>query len=232
MATARETITTALQALRVKGFGQNPSSAEAEYCLKQLNGFVKQLLGFGGSLPMQNLRASSAYQVTTQWPALRVQCMGGLTVTLPSGECGAAIPDGFRLHVVDVSGGGGVSIARNGWLINGLASDYAVSGEAMLFFRADTGDWKPIGALTLNDQLPFPDDFDQGVAFALANGRLPLFGQVLNSDVRAMAEEGERRISARYCKPPPANLGCFVSNIGLIAGTPYGYAGPITGDTW
>ena len=72
MTTARETIITGLQALKVLGFGQSPTSAQGEYCLRQLNAYIRQLVGFSGSLPLQNIRVTSAYQVCNRWPAIRL----------------------------------------------------------------------------------------------------------------------------------------------------------------
>lgn len=215
MTTARETIITGLQALKVLGFGQSPTSAQGEYCLRQLNAYIRQLVGYSGSLPLQNVRVSSAYQVCNRWPALRLHCMSGVTITLP--EHPAA--DGMRIEVVDTAGTAATSnitIARNGWNIAGAAADATIStnGASRLYmFRADIGDWKLAGDLGLDDPIPFPADFDEAIALIAAR-RYSLFGQRLSPDDDRLADAGAKRLRARYAKPPAAQFEAAVSGIG------------------
>lgn len=221
MATARETINTGLEALRVLGFGQSPTSAQAEYCLKQLNAYIAQLTGFGGSLPLMNVRTSSGYDLSTRWPAVRVQMVGGGTIVLPKGEGASHVPDGMRVHAVDASetaASSNIVIDRNGWLIDGAASNYTIStngGSVMLMFRADLGDWivlDPAG-LGLEDDLPFPADFDEAIALNAAI-RYTRFGQRLAESDAQIAERGRTRLRARYTKPPAAVFDSAASAIG------------------
>lgn len=215
MATAAETIITALQALRVLGFGQQPTSAQQQYCLRQLNAYIRQLVGFSGSLPLISKRVDSAYQVGNNYPAVRLLCMGGVTITLPESPA----PDGARVEVVDATGSAAISnitIARNGWNINGAASNYTIStnGASKLFmFRADTGNWAIASDLTAADNLPFPTDFDEAIALNLAR-RLTLFGQRLSPDDYDLADKGAKRIRARYAKPPATQFDAAVVSIG------------------
>lgn len=223
MATAQETITTAMQALKVLGVGQQATTAQDQYALRQLNSYIRQLAGFSGSLPMRSLRLDSDYQVTREWPALRLQvCTDGITITLPDGISGVGsgqIADGFRLEVVDVAGGAAssnITIARNGWMIAGLASNYTISTNSAVkafMFRADLGDWKLAGDLALADSLPFPTEFDEAIALNLAR-RLTLFGQHLAPEDQDLADRGASRIRARYAKPPVAVLDPAAANIG------------------
>ena len=104
MATAQETIVAALQALRVLGEGQQPTTARNQYALRQLNSYIRQLAGFSGSLTFVNSRPDGNYELTTRWPAVRLQCMGGYTITLPKGDGGVPVPDGMRVDIVDVAG--------------------------------------------------------------------------------------------------------------------------------
>lgn len=215
MTTARETITTGLQALKVLGFGQSPTSAQADYCLRQLNAYIRQIVGYSGSLPLQNIRISSSYQVCARWPAIRLHCMAGLTVTLPE----SPPPDGMRVEVVDTAGTAAtnnITIARNGWKIAGAAANATIStnGASRLYmFRADIGDWKLASDLGLDNDLPFPADFDEAIALNAAT-RYSLFGQRLSPDDYLLADRGAKRLRARYAKPPMAQFDPAVSGVG------------------
>lgn len=218
MATAQETIITALQALRVLGAGQQPDTAKNQYALRQLNSYIRQLAGFSSSLAIVNKRLDSAFELRAGYPAVRLQCVAGRSVTLPKGD-GAAVPDGMRVEVVDVAGNAATStitIYRNGWKINGSAADYTITtngGSASLMFRADLGDWKLVANLALADALPFSDDFDEAIALNLAR-RLTLYGQSLSRDDEQRADMGAKRIRARYAKPPAAMFDSAASSIG------------------
>lgn len=224
MATAQETIVTALQALRVLGAGQSPDSAKAAYCLRQLNSYLKQLAGFSGSVAFASKRISSSFEVGCGWPALRLQVMGAYTVTLPENPV-----DGQRVEVVDAGGTGAVVIARNGWRINGSDSNYTIStpyAKASLMFRADTGNWVLVDDLALADELPFPDDFDEAIALNLAR-RLTLYGQRLSEEDSKRADMGAQRIRARYAKPPRAVFDAAVSGVGSTPGVAVGARGSL-----
>lgn len=214
MATARETIQTGLEALRVVGFGQSPTSAQAQYCLKQLNNWLFEKIGFGASLPLQNERVSSSYDVGTRWPAVRLMCLAGVTITLPEYPV-----DGQMVEIVDASetaDTSNITVSRNGWLINGVASNYTISTEGAnvkLRFRADLGDWKVLADLGLDDTLPFPREFDGPIALNAAM-TYTRFGQSLSSADEERAKDGLRKLRARYVKPPHGQFDPAVSGIG------------------
>jgi hypothetical protein len=214
MATAQETIQTGLEALKVVGFGQSPMPAQAQYCLKALNNYIRQLTGYGASLPLQEVRSSGSYQVRREYPAVRVLMQSGGTVTLPEER----MADGARIEVVDASGNAAASnitIAGNGWLIDGLNTLTITedSGSALIMFRADLGMWKELGTLALSDPLPFPADFDEAIALNAAK-RYHRFGQRLSADAEEQAKEGARRLYARYVRPVVGLADPAVSNIG------------------
>ena len=226
---ARETIRRAYRALRVIGLGRNPSSAMADEGLKALEGMISQLVGFGGGLPIITKRISGSYDLNTSWPAMRLQCTSaGVTITAPDGDGAVPIYDGYRVEIVDLSGLAGTSpitFARNESLIDGAAANdtLAVSlGRKSYFYRQDRGDWRPIEALTLDsiitDQVSgaglFPADFDETLPRMLAKRVGSGVGQSLLEDDADLAAEGERRMRARYCKPPPMAYPIAVSNMG------------------
>lgn len=214
MATAQETIVTGLQALRVLGMGQQPTTAEAQYCLRQLNAWIAQLQGFGGSLPLQDVRVDSAYEVSNRWPAVRLMCTTGVTITLPEFPV-----DGQRVEIVDAAetaDTSNITVSRNGWLINSAASNYTISTEGAnvkLMFRADKGDWQVLADLELATTLPFPTEFDQAIALIAAE-TYTVFGQTLSESDERRARKGERKLRARYAKPPTAQFDPAVSGVG------------------
>jgi hypothetical protein len=214
MATALETIITGLEALRVIGMGQQPTQAESTYCLKHLNAFIAELQGQGGSLPLVDLRISSAYTVGTRWPALRLICTTtGITITLPEYPV-----DGQRVEIVDAAetaDTSNITVSRNGMLINGAASNYTIStegGATKLMFRADLGDWKVMSDLALATNLPYPSDFDVPIALNAARA-YTRFGQSLSAADERRADKGLARLRARYAKPPAAQVDPAVSGI-------------------
>jgi hypothetical protein len=214
MATALATIITGLEALRVIGMGQQPTQAQSQYCLKHLNAFLAELQGVGGSLPLQDERIASAYTVGTRWPAVRLICTTtGITITLP--ECPI---DGQRVEIVDAAetaDTSNITVARNGMLINGSASNYTIStegGATRLMFRADLGDWKVMTDLALTDSIPYPSDFDMPIALNAARA-YTRFGQSLSASDERRAERGLRRLRARYAKPPVAQFDPAVSGV-------------------
>lgn len=188
------------------GFGQAPTSAQATYCLKVLNAYLRRLVGAGASLPLQNERVDSAYSVGTRWPAVRLLCLSGVTVTLPEHPV-----DGQIVEIVDAAETADTSniiVARNGFLINSTASNYTIStagANVKLRFRADLGDWIVLADLGLDDDLPFPDEFDEPIALNAAK-RYSIFGQRLSDDDMKTAKMGANLLRARYAKAPAAQL--------------------------
>jgi hypothetical protein len=228
MTTALETITSGLEALRVIGMGQQPTQAQSTYCLKHLNAFIAELAGFGGSIAFISETVEGSFNVGTTYPAIRLLCLNGATVTLPQADSSIVPPpDGMRVHVIDAAetaDTSNITIARNGWLINGAASNYTIStegGSAMLMFRADQGDWKLVSSLALADTVPFPSDFDMPIALNAAL-RYTRFGQRLSEEDQRLARRGMNRIRARYAKAPTAVFDLAASG---IAGNRFGAGG-------
>lgn len=223
-ATARRTITLALRRYcRVIGLGQAPSSAQAEEALGMLNDFLNQLVGNGGSLPFQDVPVASGYAIPNKtWPALRMVCQHGapISLTLPTGSARDPIPDGFRLGVVDASGAAAtnnITLARNGWKIAGLASNYVINtnnASPIFMFRGDLGDWKLAADLGLDDDLPFPSTFDQGMAAIMGDLLCGGYGRELSRSDYAFAEEARSSLRAKYCAPSPTYFSSEVANIG------------------
>lgn len=231
MATARETITDALKLLRVLGFGQAATSAQATECLERLNDWINGIVGFGASPPLQDLKIDADYEIIPESLAMRLLCAhsGAITITLPDGISRTNMPpDGMRLAIVDVSGAAAtnnITVARGGWKIAGSAANATISTNSasrLYMFRADLGDWKLAADLGLDDDLPFPADFDQASKLILADLCSGRFGQSLSSRDMERMKDGEARFRARYCPILPAQIESGFSFGGRMR-APYDY---------
>lgn len=112
-----------------------------------------------------------------------------VTVTLPDKPF-----DGFS---VDIVTSGSVTVARNGWTINGTAADDTITADKRYFFV--NGDWKVRGDLALSDTIPYPEEFDSALAAMLAV-ELSSTSAFMDAPpaVIQRAMRGERQLQARY----------------------------------
>jgi len=210
MATCANTIKLALRKLRVIGHGESPDSTQQADALTELNAYIEELLGNGGSLDWKPIYTTASMTVSWDYPAQRIHCKHGsaITITLPKGTTSAPLADGFRLEVHDVANVAStynITIARNGWLINGSAANYTIStsGQSKRFmFRADLGDWTLASTLVAGDNLPFPTEFDLPIALLLAHRLGGEYGQQLAQQDLYAAIAGKAKLRARYAKPP------------------------------
>jgi hypothetical protein len=69
-------------------------------------------------------------------------------------------------------------------------------------FRGDTGNWTRAADLALDDQMPFPVDFDLGWSLILARRLAGEFGLQLSPEDARYAKDAHTRLRARYVKPP------------------------------
>lgn len=228
MATAADCIKLALRKLRVVGQGQNPSSAQQADALVELNHMLREWAENGASYPIINRRISASYQVESGYPAIRLQCeVGGLTITLPEGANSFPVPDGMRVAIVDVGGNFAASpatLARNGWKIAGTAGNVTLNTASLsrtYMFRADLGDWRQVTDLSVSDSLPFPTEFDYGIALMLARRLEGEYGQPLGPNDARAASRARINLYARYVKPGSVAFDPAVSRIG---GRPPDYA--------
>lgn len=221
MATAAETIKLALRKIRVIGRGANPNSAQSADALTELNAYLNELVGFGSSMQWRDVYADSALTIDSTYPAQRILCRhsSALTLTLPEGNTSYPIQDGFRVGIVDASGAAAtynITLARNGWKIAASAANATIStnsASVVYMFRADLGDWKLASSLAVGDDLPFPAEFDLGIALLLAHRLSGEYGQRLaESDMYAMMG-AKNKLRNRYTPPPIMYPDGAVSNL-------------------
>lgn len=205
MATAREIIQTALRKCGVVPLLQAPSATQATMALTELNRLIYQFVGFGSSFPFEIIRVDQALELDPDDPALRIalQNTGAITITLPK------LPvDGARLQIIDPNntlGTYNVTIARNGWQIEGSAADLVLNTNGLnrvWMFRGDTGNWTRAADLVLDDQMPFPVEFDTAWGLILARRLAGEYGVRLSEEDSRYAKDGLTRLRARYLKPP------------------------------
>jgi hypothetical protein len=209
MATAQETINLALRKLRILPPGRGASTFQSNNALADLNALFLSMLEFTSSHQVQNVRTNQSYWMSSLSPAVRIQSTHGtaVTMTLPEGSTANPVQDGSIFEVIDVSNNAAtynITIDRNGWLINGAASNVVIStngGSKTYFFRAELGDWKPIADIGLTDELPFPEQFHFGLGLLLAQSLQGEYGQRLGGADLAAANRCKKKIRSRYAKP-------------------------------
>jgi hypothetical protein len=205
MGTAREIIQTAYRKLGVVPLLQAPSAAQAQIALTELNRLIYNYVGFGTSFPFEMVRADQAVELDPDDPALRValQNTAAITITLPKYPV-----DGARLQIVDPNNTlstAPVTLARSGWQIEGAAADLVLNTNGLnrvWMYRGDTGNWTRAADIALDDQMPFPVDFDRAFSLLLARSLAGEFGLRLTPEDQGYAKDGHTRLRARYVKPP------------------------------
>ena len=208
MATARDCIKLALRKLRVIGQGESPDSDQITQHLTDLNALMREWMEDGTSWPFVSVAASGPYEVRNDYPAVRVQCLtGGVTITAPKGTLTSPVVDGFRIAIVDVANAfdtSAATFARNGWKIEGAVANLTLNTEALSriwMFRADLGDWKRVADITIDQDIPFPSEFDQSIALLLAKRLQGEYGQALAPPDANAARHARIKLYARYAKP-------------------------------
>lgn len=226
MATAADTIKLALRKIRVIGQGANPTTAQQQGALTELNAIINGLVGFGSSVEWRDYPVESAHDIVADYPAQRFLCKAGVTLTLPAGSQARPVFDGMRVGVVDAAGTAATSnitLARNGWKIAGSAANATIStnnASRVYMFRADLGDWKLAADLETGTAIPFPAEFDLPLALILADSLGGEYGQRLSDRDFDLMRGGRARLRNRYCAIPlmysdAANMGGATANYGI-----------------
>jgi hypothetical protein len=111
--------------------------------------------------------------------------------------------EGMRVALVDIAGNLSAypfTIDGNGRNIEGddllVVSENNASMQWM--YRADIGNWVRITSLTLEDQMPFPEDFDDYFVGMLALRLSPRYGQMLPQETVDILKRSRQQLRARY----------------------------------
>lgn len=111
--------------------------------------------------------------------------------------------EGQRIALVDILGNLSTynfTLDGNGRNIEG--SDTLTLSEnslaAQWLYRADIGNWVRITSLVLDDDMPFPEDFDDYFVGMLALRLSPRYGQMLPTESVDILKRSRQQLRARY----------------------------------
>jgi hypothetical protein len=234
--------------------GTDPTTDEQAEGMKSLQGLAASIYGneMGELLKLfplgqNNISVPSGYPWGNGYPPqqwwvplnVRVVCNLTAPVTDPPVYLNPAPQDGTRMGVVDASGNfatNNLALNGNGRTIEGLP-EIILSADGTKtdwVYRADLGDWKKVAPLTLADEWPWPEDFDDMIVVMLAMRLNPRNSQPIAQESVLAMKRSKEQFRARY-----KQIVNTASDPGLLYPTvqtypnnrrPYGYQ-PGTGDS-
>lgn len=107
------------------------------------------------------------------------------------------------------SGGALLTLDGNGRTIGGAPEQqyYAPVPDIQWMYRADLGDWTQIlPNMGINDNCPFPEDFDDMFGALLLLRLAPRYGKEVSSQTQLVVTEGLTAFSARYFQGARLNV--------------------------
>lgn len=120
-------------------------------------------------------------------------------------------PDnGARIRFVDVNSALAtypVTVYGNGRLINGaVTSTLNTAGNRTYVYNADQAEWQFIDDLALDDEMPFPAQFDDYFTIKLASRLSPRYGRSLSDLTLMRLGDQQQQLEATYrqTRPMPA----------------------------
>lgn len=113
--------------------------------------------------------------------------------------------EGQRLAFVDVGGNlatYNVTLSGNGRTIEGSSSlTLNTNSDARQWmYRADTGNWVRINTLAVDDEMPFPSEFDDYFIIMLALRINPRYGQSLAPETVEFLRRSKAFLQSRYSR--------------------------------
>lgn len=182
------------------------TTAEETEGLRRLQSIIKAVIGNEAGEELQAWDVPNIFpnyrgvDMTSPWEnsRLMVRLTGALTVDFPG-----RVRDGARMAVQDMLSNFStynLTLDGNGHKIDGAATKVvSTSGyNAEWFFRADLGEWKIITALDIDDEMPFPQEFDELFVALLALRLNPRHGTSTRAETAAVVTRGITRMRARY----------------------------------
>jgi hypothetical protein len=143
----------------------------------------------------------------TMWaypPRNRRIVWGGVTATVYFPE---APMDGSRMAVVQGSGAGDSGAPGAKLTLDGNGRTIETTNTVQYtdplaprqwLYRADVANWLAVVTLGLNDQCPFPQDFDDFFICALAMRLAPRYSKITAAETQKTALDTLKRLKARY----------------------------------
>lgn len=230
MTTTLEIITQAYREGNINGISVVPTDPQKAEGLARLNAVISSVLGFevGEELTdwyvgTENVQADPVIS----WPESRwTRPVDNVRLLLNAGTAQTLFlpskpSDGARIQAISLLGNADTvvyTLDANGMHIEGASS--LVLTEADLprvwFFRADLANWVPIASLAIDDEMPYPSEFDDCFITMLAMRLNPRYGRTMDGQSGSWMERSLRQLRARYRQRVivPADIG-VLSNVNL-----------------
>lgn len=253
MTTAATIIQAAFREGNLIPVGQQPTPSQQTEALDKLNRLVLGILGYKMGENLQDWPVPAPQRtapVAANFPQLPMACdlspsvfpyppnnrrivYGGTTQTVYFPQ---SPNPGSQMAVVQSSGAGdGGSVGNvltlngNGRTIEGNATKtFTFAAPAFAarrwFYRDDLADWTAVVTLGVNDQLPYPGEFDDFFICALAKRLAPNYGKIIAKETVEAALNAECAFYARYRQPTDTVYGSDQ--------IPRSYQSYITGNNW
>ena len=217
MTTVTQIIDDAFRASNLVATGASPTLIETEEALRLLSRIVKSTFGFEAGEPFSsipigsnNIERPSGYPWYETVPDNDWFVPENVRVMLNLGEpvslyLHPAPNNGARFALLDVAqtvATHNVTVVGNGNRIDGLESlvldENGTAGE--WFYREDLGSWIKYTPLVLENEFPFPEEFDDFFVMTLAMRINPLYGSTIDGQSGEMLRRSKSQLRARYAQ--------------------------------
>lgn len=228
MTVVSKIISDAYRLTNLTALGTAPNLAQQNEGLDYLNRLVKSVYGYEAGEPLQpipigrnNIERPQGFPYFEGLPdnnwVVPVNHQLMLNLTSPLTFYLHPMPqDGARLALSDLSGNlstNPATLVGNGRKIEGQTSLVINTDNVYIawFYRADTGSWERVTNLTISDNMPFPEEFDDMFIILLAARINPSYAQGLDEQSSLLLRRLRTQFRARYKQVTPVN-----SEAGLI----------------
>lgn len=225
MTTAVQIVNRTFRENNLTALGKLPNDAQRAEALDYLNRLIKSTLGtdegellldwnlpYVGSVnnrfplyPSDPTQQASIYKGPPPNTRLLAALTTPFTVYLQN-----IPPDGARMSLVNVATDfvtNPLTISGNGRLIEGSQSiiiDTNPAAPLHWLYRADLANWIALDfPLAEDDEVPFPDSFDDFWVALLAVRLAPTYGKEVNSMTAGVAQNGMKQFKSRYAQEVP-----------------------------
>lgn len=195
----RELIVEAFEEIGVARNDRTIRYRDGQMALERLNNIVRSLMGQGIGEKLTDQTITTDTTICSNTRVVVPAHTSSFTVTLPEDP-----EDGALFQLVDAAAGFTaypVTVDPNGRLFEGSTSSVsaALNGyNLMWLYRGDLADWKRVAVLDLNDDFPFPIEFDDAFIIQLAIRLAPRFGKSLSNESVATSQRALSGLRARY----------------------------------
>ncbi len=238
MTTIRTLISDALRESGILALGDTPEAASEDEGLRRLNVLIRSLIGnelgeqldsivFGTNGVTSPLSDVDDYQsvITSNYAPSNIRLVANLSAAT-SISLDPNPQDGARFAVIDASdvfSSRNLVINGNGRSIENAASvTLSTNGtNSEWFYRADLGNWARVTDLALDDESPFPIDFDDLLITLLAMRLNPRYGQQTGPETNLALTRSRTQFRARYSQNTQGELDLGLTR--LPTNSVYGY---------